>query len=119
MSFNYPIALSSIIMGAIVLIMGLILKRKPTKIGHINGFRNKHSMKNQEQWDFSQKVFAENLIKYAWIPFLTSLLGFFVNEQYTPWGLLGVMTMFLVCMALASFKTRDRINLEFEKKEND
>ena len=119
MSFNYSMALFSIVMGSIVFNMGIILKKKPTKIGHINGFRNKYSIKNQEQWDFSQKVFAENLIKYSWIPFLTSLLGFFINKHNTPWGLLGIMTIFLVSMALASFKTRDRINLEFEKKEND
>lgn len=115
MSFNFLLALSSMIMGSIVLIIGLILKKKPTKIGHVNGFRNKHSMKNQVQWDFSQKVFAKNLIKYSWIPFLTSVLGFFVNEQNTIWGLLGVVTSFLVCMALASFKTRNRINAEFDK----
>lgn len=119
MSFNFPLVLFSMIMGSTVLIMGLILKKKPTKIGHLNGFRNKYSMKNQEQWDFSQRVFAENLIKYSWIPFLTSILGFFVNENNTLWGLWGVMTSFLVCMALVSFKTRYRINSEFDKKEND
>src|SRR5690606_22405585 len=113
MSFNFTLVLFSMIMGSIILIMGLILKKKPTKIGHVNGFRNKHSMKNQDQWDFSQKVFAENLIKYSGIPFLTSILGFFVNEYNTPWGLWGIMISFLVCMALVSFKTLDRINSEF------
>ena len=115
MSFNFLLAFSSMIMGSIVLIIGLILKKKLTKIGHVNGFRNKHSMKNQAQWDFSQKVFATNLIKYSWIPFLTSVLGFFVNEQNTPWGLWGVMTSFIMCMALACSKTRDKINAEFDK----
>ncbi|MDL5514878.1 SdpI family protein [Arenibacter sp. M-2] len=117
MNFNFLLGLGSITFGSIVLIMGLILKKKPTKIGRVNGFRNKHSMKNQEQWDFSQKVFAKNLIKFSWIPFVTSVLGFFVNEQNTPWGLWGVMTSFLVCMAMASFETRNRINSEFDKKE--
>ena len=116
MSFNFLLALSSMIMGSIVLIIGLILKKKPTKIGHVNGFRNKHSMKNQVQWDYSQKVFAKSLIKYSWIPFLTSVFGFFVNEQNTLWGLWGVLMSFIFCMVLASFKTRDRINAEFDKK---
>lgn len=119
MSFNFLLALSSIIMGSIVLIMGLILKKRPTKIGYVNGFRNKHSMENQAQWDFSQKIFAKNLIKYSWIPFLTSVLGFFVNKQNIAWGLWVVVTSFLICLALASFKTRDRINAEFEKKHSD
>ena len=118
MRFNFLLALSSIIMGSIVLIIGLYLKNKPTKIGHINGFRNKHSMKNQEQWDFSQKVFAENLLRHSWIPFLTSVLGFFVNEQNTLWGLWGVLTSFLVCMTLVSFKTREIINSKFDRKDN-
>ncbi len=118
MSFNFPLAFFSMLIGSIVLIFGLILKKKSTKIRYVNGFRNKHSMKNQEQWNFSQKVFAENLIKHSWIPFLTSVLGFFVNEQNTPWGLWGVMTSFLVCMASASFKTRNRINSEFDKRES-
>ncbi len=116
MRFNFLLALSSMMMGLIVLIIGLILKKKTTKIGQLNGFRNKHSMKNQGQWDFSQKVFAKNLMKYSWIPFLTSVLGFFVHEQNTAWGLWGVMISFLVCMTLAYFKTRDRINAKFDEK---
>ncbi len=116
MNFNFLLVLCSLMMGSSVLIIGFILKNNPTKIGFLNGFRNKHSMKNQEQWDFSQQVFAKNLILYSWIPFLTSVLGFFVNEQNTLWGIWGIMICYLLYLVVAVLKTRDLIHVEFDKE---
>lgn len=53
----------SFLSGIIFIITGFImLKFPPKKINMLYGYRTNRSMKNQEQWDFSQKYSAKLLM---------------------------------------------------------
>lgn len=116
MTFNGIIILPCLLTGAIALIGGQIFKNNPPK--HINwwyGYRTKRSMKNQKQWDFAQKLGAKNMIKYSLIPFLTSLLGFFIDTEHIGWSIGSVVVSTLLWAFFSIYKTETKLISEFGK----
>nr|WP_297787948.1 SdpI family protein [uncultured Allomuricauda sp.] len=117
MIFNSIIVLSSIVSGCLALIAGLVFKNNlPKKINWWYGYRTKRSMKNQEQWDFAQKLGAKNMIKFSVIPFLTSVLGFFIDEKHIGWSI-GIVAASSVLWAFFSiYKTETKLISKFDKR---
>lgn len=82
LTFNVLIFLSCVVMGLLGLIAGYYLKKYPPK--HINGFygyRTRRSMKNQKHWEMAQQLGAKNMMHYSSIPLISSILGFFIDEN--------------------------------------
>ena len=115
MIFNSIIVLSSIVSGSLALIAGFILKNKPPKkINWWYGYRTKQSMKNQEQWDFAQKLGAKNMIRFSLIPFLTTILGFFIDEKHVGWSI-GIVAVSTIVWAFFSiYITETKLTSEFD-----
>lgn len=113
MTFNVLIVLCSIVTGAIGLIGGLIFKKNPPKtINWWYGYRTKRSMENQEKWDFAQKVAAQHMILYSSIPFLTSVLGFFIDEDNIGLSIGVVTASTFLWLILSIFKTEKKLKLK-------
>ncbi|MEX0312921.1 MAG: SdpI family protein [Allomuricauda sp.] len=117
MTFNIIIVLSSILTGAMGLIGGLIFKKNPPKkINWWYGYRTKRSMENQEKWDFAQKLGAENMMKYSSITFLTTLLGFLIDEQHIGLSIGIVILSSLLWAFFSIYRTEAKLISEFDKK---
>ncbi len=117
MVFNSIIVLSSIVSGSLALIAGLILKNNaPKKINWWYGYRTKRSMKNQEQWDFAQKLGAKNMIRFSLIPFLTTILGFFVDEKHLGWSIGIVVASTILWAFFSIYKTETKLISEFDNR---
>ncbi|MGB5318592.1 SdpI family protein [Eudoraea sp.] len=119
MTFNIIIIVPSLMTGLLVLIGGLIFKKNPPKkINWWYGYRTKRSVKNQEQWDFAQKLGAKNMIKYSLIPFLTTIFGFVIDIKYVG-GSIGIVVFSTVLWAfLTIYETETKLISKF-KKNND
>jgi len=63
MPLDNPLFLVPIITAPFLILAGFImLKWPPKKINSLYGYRTKRSMKNQENWDFSQVLSAKKLV---------------------------------------------------------
>ncbi|SHG48342.1 SdpI family protein [Flagellimonas flava] len=118
MTINALILLPSILAGAMTFIGGLIFKRNPPKkINWWYGYRTKRSMENQEKWDFAQKIGAENMMKYSLIPFLTSILGFLIDQQHIGLSIVIVILSALAWAFFSIYRTEAKLKSEFDHKE--
>ncbi|MCL4123833.1 UNVERIFIED_CONTAM: hypothetical protein GTU68_037813 [Idotea baltica] len=64
--------------GIIFILAGLLLSKYPPKsINNLYGYRTSTSMKNQDIWDFAQKISSKKIFKYGAIISLLSLAGLF------------------------------------------
>lgn len=116
MTFNILIVFSSLLTGLVALVGGLLFKKYPPKeINWWYGYRTKLSMKNQEQWDFAQKLGAKNMIKYTSILFLTTLLGFVIDIKHTEWSIGIVVASTILWAFLSIYKTETKLMSKFEK----
>ena len=78
------------------------------------GYRTKRSMKNQDQWVFAQKAASENHMKYSYIPLLSSLLGFLINEKHVGWSFAVVTMSVLMWAFLTIYKTEMKLKQKFD-----
>jgi len=94
----------SIIFGSITLIspilLGIALKsHPPKKINSIYGFRTGISSKNQETWDYSQKLAANTMITFsaASIPVYVALLWISPSflDNTSIWGQASMSRLYL------------------------
>ncbi len=116
MTFNILIVISSLLTGLLALIAGLLFKKNPPKeINWWYGYRTKRSMKNQEQWDFAQKLGAKNMIKYSSIPFLTTVIGFIIDIKHIGWSIGIVVISALLWAFFSVYKTETKLISEFGK----
>ncbi len=118
MTFNFLIICSGIVTGTIGFISGMILKKNPPKnISWWYGYKSKRAMENQEKWNYAQVIAAENMMKYSSIPFLTIILGFFIDRQhfFLSLGIVLVSSFFMVLYVI--YMTETKLKSEFDKKE--
>jgi len=77
MNLDSPLFLICII-GAILLITGLILlKFPPKRINGLYGYRTTRSMSSQKNWDFAQKYAGKLMAKLGTLLILTGVIGSF------------------------------------------
>ncbi|MCH8534206.1 MAG: SdpI family protein [Flavobacteriaceae bacterium] len=95
-----------------------MLKKPPKNINHFYGYRTKKSMKNQENWEFSQKFSAQSMIKWGVIYLFTSILAFLV-ELEMKWEIslaLALMFIFVFIPVIETEKALNKMNSDEEKK---
>lgn len=79
----YELLLIPLLVGPIITIAGLIMfKFPPKEINGLYGYRTPASLKNQERWDFAQKLAAKEMIKLGMLLTCTSCVSliFKINE---------------------------------------
>lgn len=90
----------------LALISGILFKKNPPKeINLWYGYRTKRSMRNQERWDFAQKIGADNMIRYSSIPFLTTVFSFFIAIEHVEWSIGIVVTGAILWAFFSIYKT--------------
>jgi len=94
----------SIIFGSITLIspilLGIVLKsHPPKKINSIYGFRTGISSKNQETWDYSQKLAANTMIVFSAISIPVYVALLLTNPSFLDntriWGQANMSRLYL------------------------
>ena len=94
--------ISSIILGIVLLVIGLILKYSQVQRNSLFGYRTYLSMKSEANWAFANKAFARHAIIMGIISLLiggTSLLLPF-NYTYTIFGLLTLLLISIVTIEI-------------------
>lgn len=101
MNFENPIFINALLIGSVFIIAGIILyKFPPKKINSLYGYRTKNSMKNETNWNLSQKYSARIMIILGifYSSFLLILSNFKINENV---GLiLSLGLMFIMCFGI-------------------
>ncbi|WP_452228698.1 SdpI family protein [Lacinutrix sp. MEBiC02404] len=70
------------LVGIIFILTGIIMQLfPPKKINPLYGYRTRNSMKNQNNWDFTQKYAAKLLTIIGVVLLLLSTLNIFFNIQ--------------------------------------
>lgn len=96
-----PIFISAVLIGPIFIIVGMILSKfPPKKINSLYGYRTKKSMKNETNWNVSQKYAGRMMIilGFFYSLFLLILTIFEINENV---GLvLSLGLMFIMCFGI-------------------
>lgn len=96
-----PLLLIPLLSGIIFFIAGIILKKYPPKeINHLYGYRTKRSMTSQETWDFSQQFAANQLMVFAVLLALLSLIGLFFKPNAGIATILAITLLLLICVLL-------------------
>jgi uncharacterized membrane protein len=92
----------------------------PKKINGIYGYRTPRSMKNQENWDYAQKLGAKYMMLFGGIIFIAqTLLGYLVTSlkyelnYIIPFQLIAMIILLIVMLILCERKLK-----EFENKGN-
>lgn len=57
----------------------------PKKIDSLYGYRTPRSMKNQENWDFAQKMAARTMIIFAFIFLFVQSVLTYILDHYLHW----------------------------------
>lgn len=118
MNFEHPLLLLSVLIGVIFIIAGFImLKFPPKKINSLYGYRTKSSMKNKEQWDFSQK-YASIIMIYCGIGLLLigCLLYFILGDINPIIGMYIGMVLLFISMGIMLYKTEKAIKQQFKSE---
>tara|TARA_B100001971_G_C18109308_1_gene493292 strand:+ start:106 stop:453 length:348 start_codon:yes stop_codon:yes gene_type:complete len=103
----------SFLSGILFIIAGFImLKFPPKKINMLYGYRTNSSMKNQEQWDFSQKYSAKLLMLCGLFLILVSNISLLITlnnkaKLFISLALIIGSVMFLL------FKTENELKKRF------
>jgi len=102
--------------GLPLLIFGYIYKiRPPKKINHLYGYRTTRSMKNQQVWDYANKIGAQAIMYSGAITMIFGLLPLFINWKYVHFIPLAVLLLTLIGGILYCEKLLDQ---HFDKNGN-
>lgn len=115
LTFNFVIFFSCMVTGGIGIIGGKLLKKHPPK--HINGwygYRTRLSMKNQKHWEVAQQLGAKNMMRYSSIPLISSLLGFFIDEDLILLSSGIVLGSTLAWAFFSIYKTERQLKSRFD-----
>lgn len=100
MNFDSPLFLICII-GAILLLTGLILlKFPPKRINGLYGYRTTRSMSSQKNWDFAQKYSAKLMAKSGTLLILTGVIGSFTPIKEKIIITVSVIFFLISCIML-------------------
>lgn len=101
-----------IITGAILIIVGFVMYRfPPKKINFFVGYRTPKSMDSQENWDFSQKYAASEMIKSGVALLPISLIGLF-----TTLSDFGIFAIIIVFIFMPILRTEIALRRKFTKQ---
>jgi uncharacterized membrane protein len=99
--FESPLFIIPVSTGLIFIIVGLVMHKFPPKgINALYGYRSVNSMKNEEQWHFSQKYAALEMIKLGVGLSFSGILGLLFNLSEKTGMLLGLGLMILMVVLL-------------------
>ena len=88
----------SIVSGLIFVVIGILFQIfPPKKINILYGYRTSRSMKNQQTWDFSQKMASKELIKTGIVLLGISILLLKIS---TVSGEVNFIGLFLVIISI-------------------
>ncbi|KJD36528.1 hypothetical protein PW52_02425 [Tamlana sedimentorum] len=115
LSFHNPLFFIPLVSGLIFISTGFVmLKFPPKKINGLYGYRTSSSMKNQERWDFSQKLASIEMIKLGAVLTLTSVIGLIFKTDDKIGMLLGLALMMLIVVFLI-IRVENAIKKKFTK----
>lgn len=104
---------TSFLSGIIFMITGFVMFKFPPKnINMLYGYRTTRSMKNQEQWDFSQKYSAKLLILCGVFLILTSNISLIITINNKAKLFISLALIFGSVIFLL-FKTENELKKRF------
>lgn len=104
---------TSFLSGIIFMITGFVMFKFPPKnINMLYGYRTTRSMKNQEQWDFSQKYSAKLLIFCGVFLILTSNISLLITINNKAKLFISLALIFGSVIFLL-FKTENELKKRF------
>jgi len=84
--------------GLPMVILGVLYKLKPPKkINRIYGYRTQRSMKNQEVWDYANKIGAQMIINVGVVTMISGLIPLFwdwPHAHFIPLTVLSIALLF-------------------------
>ncbi|KEY19005.1 SdpI family protein [Kaistella antarctica] len=99
--------------GLIFIFAGLLMfYLPPKKINSLYGYRTTSSMKNQDRWNFAQRLSAIEMLKLGAFLMLTSLLPLFTNFSNSLSLIIGV-SLTLIGLTLLFVKVEKAIKRKF------
>ena len=103
---------------ALVIMIGGLLWKKypPKKINYLYGYRTGRSMKNQQTWDFANKIGPDMIIKTGFFLFLIAALAFWLYETKTA-VIISVIAM-VVGLTLGVIFCEMKLAKHFDKDGN-
>lgn len=102
--------------GLPILIIGLYWKISPPKeINHIYGYRTRRSMKNQDVWDYANKIGAQAMIYAGIITTISGLIPLFIGWKHAHFIPLFVLLISILGTMLYCEKQLDQ---HFDKDGN-
>ena len=104
---------TSFLSGIVFIITGFVMFKFPPKnINMLYGYRTTRSMKNQEQWDFSQKYSAKLLILCGVFLILTSNISLIITINNKAKLFISLALIFGSVIFLL-FKTENELKKRF------
>jgi len=102
--------------GLPLIIIGYITKIKPPKtINHFYGYRTRRSMKNQQIWDYANKISSNMLIYAGVVTCIFGLIPLFISWEHAHFIPLFVLLLSLLVGMLYCEKQLDK---HFDKDGN-
>jgi len=92
------------IIPVIFIVLGFVFwKHPPKEINHVSGWRTEQSMKNQETWDFANRLGGKCFLILGVIELLIALIFLFATSNIEPNKVnsLGMGLMMIQCAFLA------------------
>lgn len=111
-----PLILLPIIVGPILILTGLLLKKfPPRKMNILYGYRTASSMKNQEQWDFAQRCAAVESMRLGVILTLCVIPLYYYNPADEIMLIVGLGLMlitFILLIVRVELAIKNRFNIK-------
>ena len=93
------IGIVSFLTGIVFIITSIILYNfPPKKINYLYGYRTPAAMKNQEVWDFSQKLSAFKMFQIGLLLMAVSFLNIFFNINQEQSSILAIVVLIISCI---------------------
>lgn len=84
----------------------------PKKINAIYGYRTNKSIKNDVIWQFANRVFTKEFLKYSAISLVAALVLVYTAKELT-WQPMAIM---LLSLAVSVIKTEQQLNKNFDEE---
>lgn len=105
-----------LLFGLPIIILGYFYKLyPPKKINHFYGYRTSRSMKNQQVWDYANKISADAIIYVGVITTIFGLIPLFLDLQH---AILIPAIVLVIGLLLSFIYCEKQLNKKFDKKGN-
>lgn len=98
MGFWFFMLLTSLLIPAIMIIVGFIFSHKaPDNINYIYGYRTKRSMRNKETWDFAHKYCGKlwRVLGFILLIITCVVMLFFIKASKNTVGNAGIFVTYI------------------------